>query len=235
MAYCVNCGVELEKSLEHCPLCGVEAINPKEPYDPTLPKPYSTRIVRMQARVERRFSALIISVVFALAAVVCVMANLVYQDALTWSVYVVASLALIWVLALFPLIYTGMHPVAVVMLDICVLLLYLYVINLADSSADWYITLAMPQVLLYGVIALIDVLVLKGGIMVGWQRYGLVVMSVGAAMMGLEVILDLYNNMHVELGWSWFVIIPAFALGLILFLIERKRELKDEILKRLRV
>ncbi|HPY37360.1 MAG TPA: hypothetical protein PLH38_05965, partial [Clostridia bacterium] len=77
--------------------------------------------------------------------------------------------------------------------------------------------------------------VLKGGIMVGWQRYGLVVMSVGAAMMGLEVILDLYNNMHVELGWSWFVIIPAFALGLILFLIERKRELKDEILKRLRV
>ncbi|HOF93916.1 MAG TPA: hypothetical protein PLE79_00125, partial [Clostridia bacterium] len=140
MAYCVNCGVELEKSLEHCPLCGVEAINPKEPYDPTLPKPYSTRIVRMQARVERRFSALIISVVFALAAVVCVMANLVYQDALTWSVYVVASLALIWVLALFPLIYTGMHPVAVVMLDICVLLLYLYVINLADSSADWSIT-----------------------------------------------------------------------------------------------
>jgi hypothetical protein len=163
------------------------------------------------------------------------MANLVYEDAFTWSVYVVASLALLWVLILLPLVYTGLHPAAVVMLDICALLLYLYVINQADKSADWYITLAMPQVLLVGILALIDVLLWRSRHVRGWQRYGIVIMSVGVGMMGLEILLDLFNDMQVQLQWSWFVIIPAFALGLILFLLERKREVKDEILKRLRV
>lgn len=235
MAYCVNCGVELEKSQRHCPLCGVEAVNPKEPYDPTLPRPYSTHIARVQARVEQRYVAFIFTIIMALAAVVCVMANLVYEDAFTWSVYVVASLALLWVLILLPLVYTGLHPAAVVMLDICALLLYLYVINQADKSADWYITLAMPQVLLVGILALIDVLLWRSRHVRGWQRYGIAIMSVGVGMMGLEILLDLFNDMQVQLQWSWFVIIPAFALGLILFLLERKREVKDEILKRLRV
>ena len=31
MSYCVNCGVELEKSEKRCPLCGVEGINPAQP------------------------------------------------------------------------------------------------------------------------------------------------------------------------------------------------------------
>ena len=28
MSYCVNCGVELEKSEKACPLCGIEVKNP---------------------------------------------------------------------------------------------------------------------------------------------------------------------------------------------------------------
>ena len=235
MAYCVNCGVELEKSQQHCPLCGVEAVNPKEPYDPTLPKPYSARIAQMQARVERRYAALIVSILMGLAAVVCVMANLVYEDTFTWSIYVVASLGLLWVLVLFPLVSAGLHPIAAVMLDVCVLLLYLYVINQTSGGEDWYSRLAMPQVLLYGILGLIDVVCWRSTHIYGWQRYGIAVMSAGLAMMGLETLLDLYNAMKVSLDWSWFVVIPSFAVGLILFLLEKKREVKDEIHKRMRV
>jgi hypothetical protein len=136
----------------------VEAVNPKEPYDSTLPRPYSTHIAKIQTQVERRYAALIITILMALAAVVCVMANLVYEDAFTWSIYVVASLGLLWVLILFPLLTPGLHPAAAVMLDICALLLYLYIVNQASGGADWYSRLGMPQVLLYGVLALIDVL-----------------------------------------------------------------------------
>ena len=141
----------------------MEAVNPKEPYDPTLPKPYSARIAQMQARVERRYAALIVSILMGLAAVVCVMANLVYENTFTWSIYVVASLGLLWVLVLFPLVTAGLHPIAAVMLDICVLLLYLYVINQTSGGQDWYSRLAMPQVLLYGILGLIDV--------VCWRKY----------------------------------------------------------------
>ncbi len=235
MAYCVNCGVELEKSQQHCPLCGVEAVNPKEPYDPTLPRPYSTHIAKIQAQVERRYAALTVTILMALAAAVCVTANVVYEGSFTWSIYVVASLSLLWVLVLFPLLFAGLHPVAAVMLDICALLLYLYIVNQTSGGADWYSRLAMPQVLFYGIIALIDVLFWRSSHIRGWQRYGIAVMSAGLAMMGLETLLDLFNDMQVRLLWSWFVVIPAFALGLIFFLLEKKREVKDEILKRLRV
>lgn len=235
MSYCVNCGVELEKSLQQCPLCGVEVVNPFEPHDPMLPSPYSAHIVRVQKRVERRYLAWIITILIMLAGTVCLMADLVYKGGITWSLYVVSSLMLAWILVLLPLLYTGLHPVLAVLLDVCALLAFLYVINIADTSQDWYLTLAMPQVLLYGLLALFDVLLWRSHSIYGWQRYGIVVMSVGVALMGLETILDLYNDMHVSLDWSWFVIIPAFALGLILFLLERKREVKDEILKRLRV
>lgn len=235
MAYCVNCGVELEKSQAYCPLCAVEVQNPKEPYDPTLAKPYSRHIVRVQKRLERRYMAWIITVLILLAGVVCVMADLVYTGAMTWSLYVVSSLLMAWVLVLLPLLFTGLHPVVCVLLDVCALLAFLYVINIADTSSDWYLTLAMPQVLFYGLLALVDVLLWRSKWLHGWQRIGVVIASGGVAMMGLEILLDLFNDMHIELDWSWFVIIPAFAVGLILFLLERKREVKEEILKRLRI
>ena len=54
-------------------------------------------------------------------------------------------------------------------------------------------------------------------------------------LLGLEILLDLYSNMAVSLDWSWFVIIPAFAAALVLVMIERRRGLKDEFFRRLRV
>ena len=235
MAYCVNCGVEIEKSIQYCPLCGVEIINPKEPYDHTLPKPYSAHVVRAQINTARRYTAWVFTVLLLLAGVVCVMADLVYNNALTWSVYVASSLMLVWVILLLPFIYTGLHPAAAILLDVSALLLFLYLINGADQSRDWYARLAMPQVLVFGVLGLMNVTAFKSRRIRGWQQYGIVSMSAGVSMMALEALLDLFNNMQVELTWSWFVIVPAFALGLIFFIIERKRVIKEEILKRLRI
>jgi hypothetical protein len=125
--------------------CRAEAVNPKEPYDSTLPRPYSTHIAKIQTQVERRYAALIITILMALAAVVCVMANLVYEDAFTWSIYVVASLGLLWVLILFPLLTPGLHPAAAVMLDICALLLYLYIVNQPAAARTGIPVSACPR------------------------------------------------------------------------------------------
>lgn len=235
MSYCVNCGVELEKSQKVCPLCGAEVVNPREPCDPLLPRPYSDHIARVHAAVERRYAAIILTVVLTLAAVICVMANLVYEDSFTWSVYVVASLALLWALVPFPMLFPSLHPAVIVTLDVCALLLFLNLINSQTGGRDWYTRLAMPQVLLYGVLALIVVLLWRSKHIYGWQRYGIAVMAAGTGLLGLEALLDLYNSMQVQLQWSWFAAIPAYALGLILFLLERQREVKDAIMRRLRV
>ncbi|MDL2218518.1 zinc ribbon domain-containing protein [Christensenellaceae bacterium OttesenSCG-928-M15] len=235
MAYCVNCGVELEKSIQFCPLCGVEAVNPKEPYDPLLIKPYSSHITRLQASTARRYVALIVTVILLFVGVVCAMANLVYGGTLTWSIYVISSLMLGFVVILLPMLYPGLHPAAAILLDVCALLLFLYLINMADSKSDWYMTLAMPQVLIVGLLALMDVLAFKSRKIQGFEQYGVVSISVGVSMLGLEILLDLFNNMVVELSWSLFVVAPTVFLGIIFFILERKREVKDKILRRLRI
>ncbi|MDD3921369.1 MAG: hypothetical protein PHO41_09390, partial [Eubacteriales bacterium] len=122
MSYCVNCGVELEASERHCPLCGVEVINPKEPVDPSRPRPYSNKVAMIQGRVERRYTAFIITVLMALAACVCVMADLVYQGTLSWSAIVLVSLTFLWVLAVMPFAFPMLHPVLLVSMDVCALL-----------------------------------------------------------------------------------------------------------------
>ena len=234
MAYCVNCGVELEKSISHCPLCGIEARNPATPYDAGLPKPYSRHIAAAQQRAQRRVFAGVGTVTMLLAGVICLMADLVYNDHPTWSIFVLASLMLLWVTLLLPLLYK-LHPAAVVLTDVCALLLFLYLVNLADTTREWYFEIAIPLVMLFGALGLIDVVAFRGKFLQGWEKYGLTVMSFGIAMLGLEAVLDQFNNLGVQLGWSWFVALPTFALGVILFLAERRRKLKDAIYKRLRL
>jgi len=235
MSYCVNCGVELEKTLQSCPLCGVEVINPKEPPVTDCKRPYSDRIAKIQKKVEHRYAALIVSVLIVLAGSICAMADAVYNDAFTWSLYVTASLALVWIFTLLPFCVPKLHPLLYATLDVCALLLFLYVLNLLDGSGNWYASLAMPLVMLYGVIGIIDMLLWRSALVRGWQKPAAVVASIGPAMMGTEVLLDLYNAIQVRFDWSWFVVIPMLALALVLTLIERKQQLKAAILKRLHI
>ena len=37
MSYCVNCGVELDKTCSVCPLCNTKVINPNQPVDTVSP------------------------------------------------------------------------------------------------------------------------------------------------------------------------------------------------------
>ena len=64
MSYCVNCGVELEKSEKKCPLCGVEVINPKEPPQDKEPRqrPYPNRIEELSVNINKQFAAALLSV-----------------------------------------------------------------------------------------------------------------------------------------------------------------------------
>ena len=39
MSYCVNCGVELDKTCSVCPLCNTKVINPNQPVNTVSPKP----------------------------------------------------------------------------------------------------------------------------------------------------------------------------------------------------
>lgn len=75
MSYCVNCGVELDKTCSVCPLCNTKVINPNQPVDTVSPKPYPVDKGYVDSGI-RKETAILMAVCLAATAVVCGLLNL---------------------------------------------------------------------------------------------------------------------------------------------------------------
>ena len=88
MSYCVNCGVELDKTCKVCPLCNTKVINPKQPPDTAAPKPFPS-LEGHAEQVPRRDITILMTVILATTAVVCGLLNLFFFQFGSWSLYVI--------------------------------------------------------------------------------------------------------------------------------------------------
>lgn len=93
MAYCKNCGVELEDDMEICPLCGVPAgQQPAEQLQANEPIS-SQSVVQGQegmTRPQRKFIWEIVSITIFSAVLATLAINLIINGRITWSEYPVA-------------------------------------------------------------------------------------------------------------------------------------------------
>ena len=107
MSYCVNCGVELEKSEKKCPLCGVEVINPAQPPEDKEPRQrhYPNRIEELSMNINKQFAAALLSVFMVFAAAICCVCNIIIDKSITWSQYVIGAIFFTWVVVTVPLIF----------------------------------------------------------------------------------------------------------------------------------
>ncbi len=100
MSYCVNCGVELDKSAKKCALCGTAVINPNEkefeekkitPFsqDPYIPD-------ELSPRAKKRIAIAVTSVIMVIPNIVCLILNaFVFKDSF-WSVGIAATTLFLW-------------------------------------------------------------------------------------------------------------------------------------------
>ncbi|MEI6580111.1 MAG: hypothetical protein WCN92_11725, partial [Eubacteriales bacterium] len=113
MSYCVNCGVELDKSAEKCALCSAPVINPLEfERYKTSPTPYPDKVV-LPAGVRRRYVAFILSMVVLIPNIVCGLTNFLLPETGHWAVYVISSSALAWVLLIQPFLWKKAYPYSI--------------------------------------------------------------------------------------------------------------------------
>ena len=91
MSYCVNCGVELQKSEPRCPLCGTEVINPNEPREEKPARPYPSHVEHLDKTVDRRYIASFISLLLLIPLFTVMLANILVSGKLSWSYYVLGG------------------------------------------------------------------------------------------------------------------------------------------------
>lgn len=233
MSYCVHCGVELAPSERACPLCHTEVCNPREPFDPKAPKPFPSRLDLFTPSDNRGFIAVIVTLVLALPAAVCLACDIAYTAGRGWSMLVVGAMAMLWVFIV-PALYIRRHPVLFgVILDTGSVLAYLWIVQRFGAPGDWFERLTVPIVLLVDLLFLVNYVLLRWAVSGKFKQFAVVLATIPFFLVGVEISVSLYLKGHIRLVWSLIVSIPCLILALLMLVLNRRQRFKDEMRKRL--
>lgn len=147
MSYCVNCGVELDKSATKCVLCNTPIYNPNERIDSDIQTPFSQTPIEIRSSVKVKFTAIIISFILLIPNLVCMALNLFFQPDYLWFIHIMSTSLLIWVVFIFPFITARRKPYLMWAFDTVVTALYIFVFYATNTNDEgWYFSIAIPTV-----------------------------------------------------------------------------------------
>ncbi len=154
MSYCVRCGVELDESAEKCALCGTEVLLPETDAKTSAPPAYPEKLI-IPPSIRKRYAAFLVSVILLIPNIVCLLINILMPESGVWSVYVVSSSILFWLVAVLPLMINKIYPYLLLAIDTAAALMYAYVFFYIFRENGWYFKLAVPFILTFALFCLI--------------------------------------------------------------------------------
>lgn len=231
MSYCVNCGVELDRTAASCPLCHTPVCNPNQPVDRVSPPPFPT-VRREVPPANKHELALLISAMLASVSICCGVLNLFLRTEQVWSLYVIGAAIMLWIWLVPPLLFRGISRRVQLLTGVLAVAVYVLLISINLRGLDWYLRLALPVIGLLGAIALFleyELRELQRSILSGLT---LCVLSLGVFTVGLELFGDLYFTGRWSPAWSLVVLTACVALAIPLFVIRRVPALREEARRR---
>lgn len=207
--YCINCGVKLADTEKKCPLCGtrvyhpditqgeIEGFYPKSKYPAPEEHPLGFPIFA--------------TAVFILPFLMVLFCDLRFNQAITWSGFVMGALILVYLMLILPLWFKSPNPMIFVPCWFGAMGVYLLYINWA-TAGNWFMSFALPilgcvTAIVTAVIGLLRY-VRRGKLYI----FGGAFIVIGFMMILLEYLLDI-TFLGVEfIGWSFY---PLLSLGLI--------------------
>lgn len=232
MSYCVNCGVELDPSLEECPLCNTPVVNPRELEKKQVYSPFPKEKGQVE-RVKRKDLGLFLTVVLVATGLTCGVLNLLVFRATRWSLLIMGGCLLLWVLFVPVVIYTRQSIYLSLLWDGLAVGVYLYLITFVTKSDNWFLGLALPiTALAVGVAELFTFCLRKlPATFLTTALY--VVSAIGIFCVGLEILIDLYSHGCVRLVWSAVVLTVCVILDIAFITMLSRARLRNAVRRRL--
>ena len=235
MSYCVNCGVELEKTEKVCPLCHTPVINPNQKKQEDGKRPYPNQVHKIYTRVNKLFWVELTSLLLGFIIAIILLTNLFANGAITWSIYAVMGIVLLWLFVEPPLIFRKPSPFICLLIDGIGIILFLFLVEWLTAPGTWFIPLGLPIVLLAVLLTCACAFIITFYHVKDLYIGVVVVVAMALMAFGLNLLLSLYLTGRVSIGWSWFVAIPLLAIAAVFFVVEHNKGLKAEITKRLHI
>lgn len=146
MSYCVNCGVELDRSATKCVLCNTPIPNTENHPDKPVPTPFSEEAM-VPKKIKERFLALIITFIILIPNIVCALVNLFFSPEKLWFVFLASSSFLFWVVFILPFLMNQKQPHLLWAIDTVAVALYGLVFHIRGiGESNWYFKIALPVI-----------------------------------------------------------------------------------------
>ncbi len=232
MSYCVNCGVELESSLQECPLCHTPVINLKEAGREIPPSPYP--IDKGQVEIVRRKDlGILLSVVLTATGGTCLLLNLLVFNRFLWSLLVIGICICLFVFT-FPAVYYSKTPIyASLLADGIAVAVYLYMIAYLTPSTDWFWQLGLPIVMLVTLCMEIFTFLLKKIPFSVLSGALCLFIEIPLFCAALELMIRRMLFDPLRLTWSAVVLTVCVIIDVALITILVKKRLRNEVRRRL--
>lgn len=228
--YCVKCGVELEDSLDRCPLCHTTV------YHPELPRPQKSSPYPPRQLEEERFSPsgilFVISAFLLMCDAVVLLCDLSLNGYVGWSGIVIGATVLFYVALIMPSWFSRPKTVVFLPLTWGLILLYLFYIDLY-LSGGWFLSFAFP------VAGGLGACVCSGFILHQYLRRGrLYIMAgclsfFGAYSLLIEFLADITFGLPTGFQWAFYPLIVLCMTGGAVLVVAICRPLRDSLRKKL--
>lgn len=241
MKYCTNCGVELDPSMDKCPLCQKPASesNNNAAFHQTdtsiHPKNNNTVTSRDEPFIETKQRQKLfweLTVLISLSVtIITLVIDLFTSHQLTWSKYPISiSIALLIYSSFYcflrhkPVIFTGGSFASISAL--------LLLIDYIGEGNGWSLKLGIPLLVLLYLFGLYLFLLIKYLREKGINIIALLLLAACAVCLGVESILDYFSYGTIAMGWSIYVLVSTLPIVGILFFVHYRMK-KGRELKRL--
>lgn len=232
MSYCVNCGVELDPSLNECPLCNTPVLNPNSPRIEEPVPSFPADIGRVDTE-RHRDLGIFISVVLSATALSCILLNFLFYRESPWSVIVTGICICLFVFLIPAVIYSKLPVYVSLLFDISSVALYLYMISFLTRNHRWFFGLGFPTVFLFGFLVEIYALCIRHIHLTLLSGALAFFIEVPVFCVLLEILINMYLGQPLSPSWSAVVTTVCLIIDISLFTIIKKKRLRNEVRRRL--
>jgi hypothetical protein len=226
MPICKNCGVEIENS-EFCPLCKSRQDGTKG-IEVTRPTPEVQ--VNKQTHSKLWFFELF-SFFAASAAIIVTGIDFAYGTDLTWSRIPLAAIIFGW-LFVFLIYHLSRKPYLLVALETVNFLVFLGFLDFSNPRDTWFLSLAMPVILVIGILCLLTILWIRTYELELLPSISVGTLALGIFLICLELIIHRFKHESYFISWSLVAFASILPLGGILVYLHSKLKNNGSQLKK---
>jgi len=224
MSYCNYCGVELDKAVSSCPLCGLKVGEKRvvthewKSRQPVFKDQIASEIENMTAAQKRKLFWEISVIILISGVLVTLVVNWIESRTITWSKYIfVASLSILASISFFTLLRN--RPLILVLGSFISNAALLLLLDLISSNIGWGTKLGVPILISLYALILLVLWLIHISHRRGFNILAVIFIALGLFLICIEVFVSLYFNHTITLSWSIIAAVSMIPISTLLFLV----------------